>query len=188
MPDTIPPSPPRPTAGVAIGLDLGTSGVRAALVDAAREPVALAAARIAPERRRDPDAWWQATAAALDALRAQADLGAVRALAVDGTSGTVLAVDAAGRPLGPASLYNDKADPALVARVAAAAPAGSAAHGATSPAAKLLGLRAHAGIAWMLHEADWLSGRLCGRFGISDANNALKTGYDPVAQAWPDWL
>ena len=188
MPDTIPPSPPRPTAGVAIGLDLGTSGVRAALVDAAREPVALAAARIAPERRRDPDAWWQATAAALDALRAQADLGAVRALAVDGTSGTVLAVDAAGRPLGPASLYNDKADPALVARVAAAAPAGSAAHGATSPAAKLLALRDHAGIAWMLHEADWLSGRLCGRFGISDANNALKTGYDPVAQGWPEWL
>ncbi|MDA8250884.1 MAG: FGGY-family carbohydrate kinase [Rhodospirillales bacterium] len=175
-------------SGVAIGLDLGTSGVRAALVDAARAPLAIAAAAIAPERRRDPEAWWQAAAQALDALRDRADLGTVRALAVDGTSGTVLAVNAAGTPLGPASLYNDRADPALVARIAAAAPSGSAAHGATSPAAKLLGLQDVPGIAWLLHEADWLAGRLCGRFGMSDANNALKTGYDPVAQGWPDWL
>lgn len=43
-------------SGVAVGLDLGTSGVRAALVDAAREAVACAAAAIAPERRRDPAA------------------------------------------------------------------------------------------------------------------------------------
>lgn len=174
--------------GIAIGIDLGTSGVRAALVDAARDPVATATARIAPERRRDPAAWWAATGAALDALRGQADLGAVRALAIDGTSGTVLPVDAAGSPLAPASLYNDKADPALVARIAALAPADSAAHGAASPAAKLLALQDHAGLAWMLHEADWLAGMFCGRFGVSDANNALKTGYDPRTEAWPDWL
>jgi sugar (pentulose or hexulose) kinase len=175
-------------SGHAIGLDLGTSGVRAALVDAAREPLAFATAAIAPASRRAPEAWWQAASAALDSLRARADLSAVRAIAVDGTSGTVLPVDAAGAPLGPASLYNDPADPALVARIAAAAPAESAAHGAASPAAKLLALRDHSGPAWLLHEADWLAGRLCGRFGVSDENNALKTGYDPVARRWPDWL
>jgi len=31
-----------------------------------------------------------------------------------------------------------------------------------------------------LHQADWLAGKLAGQFGISDENNALKTGYDPV--------
>ncbi len=175
-------------SGVAIGLDLGTSGVRAALVDAARRPLAFAAAAIREGRRRDPESWWQATLAALDGLRAEADLGGVRALAVDGTSGTVLACDAGGRPLAPASLYNDTADPALVARIAAFAPPDSAARGATSPAARLLAFQDAPGCAALLHEADWLAGRLSGVFGVSDANNALKTGYDPGLGRWPDWL
>ncbi len=174
--------------GVAIGLDLGTSGVRAALVDEVGAPVAFASAPIESARRRDPDTWWDAATRALDALGAQADFGGVRALAVDGTSGTVLVVDEDGRPLGPASLYNDRADPEAVARVAATAPLESAAHGVTSPAARLLGMSARAGAGWLLHEADWLAGRLCGRFGVSDENNALKTGYDPIARRWPDWL
>jgi sugar (pentulose or hexulose) kinase len=39
-----------------------------------------------------------------------------------------------------------------------------------------------------LHQADWVLGRLCGRFGCSDENNALKLGYDPGARCWPAWL
>lgn len=174
-------------SGVAIGIDVGTSGVRAALVNAAGTPLAWGAAPLAAERRREPEAWWRAVERALDALRA-ADLSGVRALAVDGTSGTVLPVDAGGRPLGPACMYNDKADPALVARVTAAAPQGSAAHGATSPLAKLLVLQNIPDVAKILHQADWIAGRLCGRFDVSDENNALKTGYDPVARRWPGWL
>jgi len=174
--------------GVAIGIDIGTSGVRAALVDATGAMRATGAVAVAAERRRDPAAWWEGVESALAALRAQADLGDVAALAVDGTSGTVLAVDRVGAPLGPASLYNDPADPALIARIGAAAPAQSGAHGATSPAAKLLALQDTPGIARMLHQADWIAGRLCGRFDVSDENNALKTGYDPVARRWPDWL
>ncbi len=40
----------------------------------------------------------------------------------------------------------------------------------------------------MLHQADWLAARLTGRYGISDDNNALKLGWDPVARTWPAWL
>lgn len=175
-------------SGVAIGIDLGTSGVRAALVDAAGDPVAFAAVPIAPARRREPQAWWQAAGEGLDALRGKAAFGSVRALAVDGTSGTVLPVDRAGTPLAPASLYNDPAPAAAVARIAAAAPEDSAAHGAASPAAKALDWRGHAGMAWVLHEADWLAGQFCGRYGVSDENCALKTGYDPRIRCWPAWL
>ena len=39
----------------------------------------------------------------------------------------------------------------------------------------------------VLHQADWIAFQLSGRM-VSDANNALKTGYDPVAGGWPDWL
>jgi sugar (pentulose or hexulose) kinase len=117
--------------GVAIGIDLGTSGLRAALVDAQPELLSLAQASIAPAQRRVPAAWWDATRAAVRDLGA--DLRAVRAIAVDGTSGTILPVDAAGNPLALASLYDESADPATVVQVAAAAPADSAARGHTSP-------------------------------------------------------
>lgn len=174
--------------GIAVGIDVGTSGVRAALVDADGDALALRAATLPEAARRDPAVWWAATEAALDALGRAADLSGVRALAVDGTSGTVLAVDRAGVPLGPAGMYNDPSDPNAVRRVAEAAPAGSAARGATSPLAKLPVLRGRAGMARMLHQADWIAGRLCGRFDVTDENNALKTGYGPVDRCWPDWL
>ena len=171
-------------SGVAIGLDLGTSGMRAALVDAAREQVGHASAVIAAADRRDPAAWWRATEGVLGQLAASHDLSGVRGIAIDGTSGTVLCVDADGRPLGPASLYNDRAPDAAVARVSNAAPADSAARGATSPLARLL----ESVRGTVLHEADWVAGRLCGRFDVTDANNALKTGYDPRVGAWPEWI
>jgi len=42
--------------------------------------------------------------------------------------------------------------------------------------------------AHICHQADWIAGTLCGRFDISDENNALKLGYDPVTRRWPAWL
>ena len=40
----------------------------------------------------------------------------------------------------------------------------------------------------IVHQADWIAGRLSGDFGISDESNALKTGYDPIDRRWPDWI
>jgi xylulokinase len=37
---------------------------------------------------------------------------------------------------------------------------------------------------YILHPADWLSGKLTGEFGISDFTNALKLGYDPETSSW----
>lgn len=174
--------------GVAVGIDVGTSGVRAALVDAAGAVIALGAAPLERRRGADPEAWWAAAEAALDALRRRADLAAVRAVAVDGTSGTLLAVDAAGRPLAPARMYNELAAPGALRAVEDAAPPDSAARGPASPLAKALELQTLPGAARLLHQADWIAGSLLGRFDRTDENNALKTGYDPVARRWPDWL
>src|SRR3712207_7580953 len=49
-------------------------------------------------------------------------------------------------------------------------------------------LQALPGVARLLHQADWVAGRLLDRFARTDENNALKTGYDPVERRWPDWL
>ena len=83
-------------------------------------------------------------------------------------------------------MYNDAAAPAGVLAIAESAPDDSAAHGATSPLAKAMQLRALKPNR-VLHQADWIASRFSGRF-VSDANNALKTGYDPIAGRWPDWI
>ncbi len=179
---------------LAVGVDLGTSGVRAAACDEEGRP--LAVERVAlpkPVERedrveQDPRLWWHAVDQALQALFARVDRNRVGARAVDGTAGPVLGVAAAGAPLGPGRLYNDKAARSAAALIGEAAPATSAAHGATSGLAKAIEIAREARPHRILHQADWILGRLTGAFDVSDENNALKTGYDPVARAWPDWL
>lgn len=180
-----------------IGIDVGTSGVRACALDAAGT-VRGEARRALPDplsgpetAEQDPVLWWQALAEALGALEQGLGGAVPQGLALDGTSGTLLLVDAAGHPLGPAWLYHDRRAREEAAAIAAAGPAESGAHGPTSGLAKLL--RRHragetADAAHALHAADWLTGRLLGRLGVSDANNALKLGYDPVRDTWPDWV
>jgi xylulokinase len=176
------------SADLYLGLDLGTSGARALLIDDAGEVVASGKAGMREQgpNPRDPRVWLSAAEAALRGALAGVDPERIAALCVDGTSGTVLAVDALGRPLGEGLMYNDAAEPAGVLAVAESAPDVSAAHGSTSGLAKAMQLRALKPNR-VLHQADWIASRFSGRF-VSDANNALKTGYDPIASRWPDWI
>ena len=176
-------------ADLYLGLDLGTSGARAVVIDASGGTLASGKAAMADfgKNHRDPATWWKAARAALEAALARIDRASIRALAVDGTSGTMLAVDGAGEPLGDALMYNDASpDEAAVAAIGKAAPATSAAHGATSGLAKAMALKDRKS-ARIVHQADWIASRFSGLL-VSDANNALKTGYDPVAARWPDWI
>lgn len=174
---------------VALGIDVGSSGVRIAAVDETGSLRALASVPMtapSPDSsgrvRQDPDEWWRATRTAFARLEL-AGLR-VRALAVDGTSGTIVPIDASGTPTGPASLYLDIASAEAVAAVAAVAPRDTAALGRTSPLARALDLPGDR----VVHQADWIAGRLSGCHAVTDENNALKSGYDPVSRRWPDWI
>ncbi len=171
------------------GIDLGTSGARACLIDSDGRVQAEGRAALADYGEANaPDVWAAACDAALAMALRLVNPRRVVALAVDGTSGTMLAVDQSGAPLGAVLMYNEPCpDDAILARIAGLAPATSAAHGATSGLARALTLQRVAKVAQVLHQADWQAFRLSGRW-ISDANNALKTGYDPVMGRWPDWI
>jgi len=174
-----------------IGIDIGTSGARAVAMRPDFSIAGQSAVRLDSfgQNPRDPSAWWQAVQAALTELLSGIDRAAVRTIAVDGTSGTLLPVDAVGRPLTEPLMYNDKVDDAdILAAVAREAPDASAAHGATSGLAKALLFQHLPGIAAVLHQADWIAANFSGRFDVSDENNALKTGYDVEARRWPDWI
>ena len=181
------------TAGLALGLDVGTSGVRGIVVDLDGAVVGDAAVPLpAPERRsdgavlQDPRIWAEALDRVIVALPRRRE---IRVLAIDGTSGTLLVTDSRGRPLAPARLYNDASAAGRAAAIGEVAPPESGAHGATSPLARLLDLQAEQPDAvHALHQADWLAAGLTGRFGVSDDNNALKLGWNPIGRCWPDWM
>jgi sugar (pentulose or hexulose) kinase len=171
-----------------LGIDVGTSGVRAVVLDVYGQPCAEATRPLA---KQTPQAWWSNIEQVLASLRTQTDFGRLGALAIDATSSSVLVCDGQGRPRGPVLMYADNRATDEARRVADVAPPNSGAHGTGSSLAKLLWLQAHTGLATgerVLHQADWLTGRFLGRFDHSDENNALKLGYDPVHRCWPEWL
>ncbi|MCG5537784.1 FGGY-family carbohydrate kinase [Halorhodospira sp. 9622] len=173
------------------GLDVGTSGCRAAVVDHQGGVLSRARAEwpdgVMPA---DPETWWVVARSAL--ARAVAETRRpVGRVAVDGTSGTVVWTATDGTPLTRAMRYNEPAAGTWAAVVAHQAPATSGAHGSSSGLARALHLAALYGLrgpCQLLTQTDWIAGRLCGRFDCTDENNALKLGYDPVSRCWPDWL
>ncbi|MGC9456370.1 MAG: FGGY-family carbohydrate kinase [Halothiobacillaceae bacterium] len=184
----------------ALGIDAGTSGIRVVALDRAGQlrghwRVALPSPSVdGPRVFQDPGVWAEALDALMVTVAKQADLSALAAIAIDGTSGTVLPVDAvSGAVLGPALMYNDRRAIRQAARIGAGAPPESGAHGAGSSLAKWLWMASEQALgpnAVPAHQADWLLTRwLAGDGQVqSDENNALKLGYDPVQRRWPGWL
>ena len=175
-----------------VGVDLGTSGCRAVAIEGdgsvrGRASVAFPPAKCdGPRVEQDPQCWWQGILAALEEVLGQIPRDEVAALAVDGTSTTVLLVDDRGRPAGPALMYNDSRARREAARIGKYMSPDSGAHGATGSLAKVLHLQESLPQArHALHQADWVTGRLLDRYGLTDENNALKLGFDPVQRVWP---
>lgn len=177
-----------------IGIDLGTSGCRAIAIDEQAHIQAEARTALpAPQRdgagvEQNSAIWWQGVCQTLEQLLTQINPSQVQSLAVDGTSGTLLLADEDGHPLGPALMYNDGRSQAEARLIEAIAPKDSAAHGASSALAKLLHLKPGNDARYALHQADWIVGKLSGRWGISDTNNCLKLGFDAMLNYWPTWL
>lgn len=176
---------------LAIGIDVGTSGARAVAMDASFAIVAQASARMSDfgENGRDSSVWLKVVDSALGELLRLVEAKRIVALSVDGTSGTMLPVDKNGRSLADALMYSDPVeDRGILDAIVANAPATSAAHGPTSGLAKLMKFQQSSDVARVVHQSDWISGQFSGRLDVSDENNSLKTGYDPVSRCWPNWI
>ena len=178
-----------------VGIDLGTSGARVCVIDEATEVIfenQVAAVTIqnpAPGYfAQNPHDWWLQIHKLITGIP-EVIRNRVQSLAVDGTSGTILLCDQAGYPTSPALMYNDSRATLQAERIKQLAPTNTGAQGASSSLAKLLWLleNGYEGV-YALHQADWIAGMLCHRWGFSDENNALKLGYDPVTRSWPEWL
>lgn len=194
-----------------LGIDLGTQGVRAVVVDPAGALVCEAACDFPPAAlaavqpgwfEQDPAAWRRALETAL--AEAVARLGRaghaadeIAALSVTSTSGTLCLVDEAGATVGPAMMYSDQRAVAEAREVQAAGREWSERVGpqfsASFALSRLRWLQVHdparlARARWYLSPTDLVVGWLSGEWGVSDWTNMLKSGYDVVTLAWPDFI
>ncbi|MGB3207698.1 MAG: FGGY-family carbohydrate kinase [Crinalium sp.] len=175
-----------------LGIDFGTSGARAIIIDKAG---AIQAEAQYPfiQSNTDLAAIWQT---ALFNLIEQISLevkSKIKAIAINGTSSTVLLCDAAGKPVDTPILYNDARGVAVRDKLIEIAPPNHTVLSATSSLAKLLWWWKCREVifnasTYFLHQADWLAFLLHGKLGISDYHNALKLGYDVENLCYPTWL
>ncbi len=170
-----------------LGLDFGTSGARAQVIDAKGNLVAQAHCTYA---LTDWQGWLRALAWLFSSLPALVR-ERLAAIAIDGTSSTVLLCDETNTPLHPPLLYNDDRAGLEAKRIAAYAPHGHIAAAPSASLAKLLYAlkQPYAETpTYFTDQASWLASMLTGKPGYSDYHNALKLGYDTAALKWPDWM
>ena len=171
-----------------LGIDFGTSGARATLIDDQGEvrfqtTHALTGEQSAPQ--------WRTVLYELITRIPFALRRSIQAISVDGTSGTMLPCDRDGGALSPPLMYNDGRAVREAEAIAAIAPSGHPASAASSGLAKLLwwvGQSPATPGKYFLHQADWLAFQLHGKPGVTDYHNALKSGGDPEQLGYPDWM
>lgn len=182
-----------------IGIDLGTSGVKVALLDAHGKVIAVESAPLEVSRpqplwsEQDAESWWQATDRAMQALAQQHDLSGVKAIGLSGQMHGATLLDSDNRVLRPAILWNDGRSGEQCQEMEKRVPdsrritGNLMMPGFTAP--KLLWVKQHepqvfAQVAKVLLPKDYLRFRMSGEFA-SDMSDAAGTMWLDVAQR--DW-
>jgi xylulokinase len=184
---------------IAIGLDVGTSGVKALAVSETGEVLATAEEEYPLSIPRpgwaeqDPEDWWRATERALAALGVDAPAG----IGLSGQMHGLVALDAADRVIRPAILWNDQRTAHECAEIEARVglerlielTGNRALTGFTAP--KLLWMRRHepehyARIAHVLLPKDYVRLKLCGERAIDVADASGTLLFDVAHRCWSD--
>ena len=120
-----------------LGIDFGTSGARAIVIDTAGTIQAEAQYPFT-QSNTDLAAIWQTALFNLIEQISPEIKSKVKAIAINGTSSTVLLCDAAGKPVDTPILYNDARGVAVRDKLTDIAPPNHTVLSATSSLAKLL--------------------------------------------------
>jgi len=188
-----------------LGLDIGTSGVKAVLVDESQQLVAQASASMTVSRpqpdwsEQDPESWWQACVNVLAQLRKSCAtrMKQVEAIGLSGQMHGATLLDRHGRVLRPAILWNDGRSADQCVTLEKRAPelrnitGNMAMPGFTAP--KLLWLAGYEPelfkqIHKVLLPKDYIRYRLSGSFG-SDMSDAAGTLWlDVGGRKWSEYM
>ncbi|KAE8667392.1 Xylulose kinase-1 isoform 2 [Hibiscus syriacus] len=178
-----------------LGMDFGTSGARYALIDKQGTIHAEGKREYPQYLKEDSMDWGRSWKTTLFSLLEDVPVHLcplVASISLDGTSATTLIIDSnTGELVARPYLYNESCPDALPL-VKSIAPINHTVCSGSSTLCKLVSWwnndNSDKKSTMLLHQADWLLWLLHGQLGVSDYNNALKVGYDPEIDSYPDWL
>ncbi len=183
-----------------LGIDIGTSSVKAVLMDDEGQLFAQGSAPLTVERpqplwsEQSPDAWWRATVAAVRALP-EKGRQAVKGIGLSGQMHGATLLDAADKPLRPAILWNDGRSEAECAELEKLQPRSRAITGNIAmpgfTAPKLLWVKHHepdvfAKVKTVLLPKDYVRLKLTGEKAGDMSDNAGTLWLDVAKRDWSD--
>jgi len=188
-----------------LGVDVGTQGVRVVLLDETGRTIGSSGKvfPLTPHSREEqsPGLWWESVFYCLQNLlitiQNGIDLQSIKAISVTSTSGTVIPLDTDHEPVHNALMYSDTrpaAEGKYCREIAERLhPEGYTGFNASSGLSKMVWYSNHfpekaAHIHRWVHATDFIIGKLCGDYSVTDYTNALKSGFDVSSGVWPSWL
>ena len=188
-----------------IGIDIGTQGARVVLLDelgqqlGAKEEVF--ALNESSREEQSAEVWWDCCRRLIPSLvkdlKNEIQLEQLRAIAVTSTSGTIIPLDHHHNPLHPAIMYSDQRseDEAKLCKEIAREKVteGYSAFNTSSGLPKMRWFLNQypdriSQLYKFIHASDFITGKLCGNYGITDYTNALKSGFNIHKYNWPDYI
>ena len=169
-----------------LGIDLGTSGMRIAIIRYSGEPIFTSSINY-PNSLKVFDDWIESFKILIKDLSTDLKTKLV-ACSIDGTSGTLLACDKKGNALGEAvPYYSDCSNEQVqLKRILGYHEYQELNKCNYSSIARALHLTQKYGSEILLrHQADWMSGWLLNNWESGDESNNLKLGWDVQKKSWP---
>lgn len=189
-------------SSLVLGVDGGTEGLRASLFDTSGNQLSVGIASyrtVHPQTawaEQSPDDWIQALGAAVRKCVAGHPVEAIKAMSIDTTCCTVVALDASGKPLRPAILWMDMRSSTQADRVSKTGDVALRVNGAGKGAVsaewmvpKALWLRenerdVYDAAATICEYQDFVNFYLTGRMCASACNVSIRWHYDSE-RGWP---
>jgi len=187
-----------PTSPALLGIDLGTSSVKAVVMDLTGALLAQASADYPVSNphvgwaETDPELWWSAITTAVRQAAAASD-ARISGIGLSGQMHGVVPTDASGRPVRPAMLWADARalDQLAVYRDLPAAVAARLANpltpGMAGPLLAWLAIHertSYRATRWALQPKDWVRGRLTGLFDSEPSDASATLLYDIPSDTW----
>lgn len=190
--------------GLFLGLDVGTSGVKAVLVDRSGDVVASATTALTLQTPRpgwaeqDPEAWWAASVTSMRDVSAKVTSARVAAIGISGQMHSSVFLDRSGSVIRPALLWCDGRTTTECREVEQRVggedrlrdlASNPALEGFTLP--KVLWLRNHepaafARLATVLLAKDYIRYRLTGELATEPSDASATLMYDTAKLRWSD--
>jgi len=167
-----------------LGIDLGTSGVRISIINELREQI-YSDSKTYENKLENCNDWVVSCSEILNSIPLELKAKAI-ACSIAGTSGTLLACNFDGKPLGNAIAYYTSF-PKKESLIRKYIPLKSTACNINSSFARALHLTDLYGLNIKLrHQADWVSGWLTNNWEYGEEGNNLRLGWDLNNEEWPE--